>query len=69
MASLDNVSSIDKVFRNGAPRNGASLVWVDKIGDEPFKAQGEAFGMHLKAAVLEGDGPKVFRFVRTQFFW
>jgi hypothetical protein len=40
MASLDNVSSIDKVFRNGAPRDEASLVWVDKIGDEPFKAQG-----------------------------
>jgi hypothetical protein len=68
MTSLDNIGGIDKIFRNGAPRDEARLVRMDKGGYEPPEAQGEAFRVHLEAAVLKGDGAKVFRLISARFF-
>jgi hypothetical protein len=69
MASLNNISSIDEVFRNGAPRDETSLVRVNQVWDKLPEAQGEAFGVNLEATVLEGDGSEVLWFVCTGLFW
>jgi hypothetical protein len=68
MTGLDNVSGINKVFCDGAARDEASLVRVDKVRDKPFKAKGEAFRVDLEAAILEGDRAEVFWFVSASFF-
>jgi hypothetical protein len=44
MASLDNVSGIDKVFRDGAARDKPRLVWVDQKGDKDTESEGKTFG-------------------------
>jgi hypothetical protein len=69
MTGLDNVSCIDKVFSNRAPRDKTSLVGVDKVVDEPPEAEGEALGMDFETAILQGDGAEVFRFVSASLFW
>jgi hypothetical protein len=68
VAALNNVSGIDEVFRNGAPRNKTSLVGVDKVRDKVAEPQGKAFGVDFEAAVLERDGSKIIRLVCTLFF-
>jgi hypothetical protein len=68
MTSLDNIGGIDKIFRNGTPRDEARLVRMDKGGYEPPEAQGEAFRVHLEAALLKGYGAKVFGLICARFF-
>jgi hypothetical protein len=69
VASLDDISSIHKVFGNGAARDEASLVGVDEIGNELTEAKGEALGVDLEATVLKRYGSEVFGFVSALFFW
>jgi hypothetical protein len=44
------------------------LVRVDKIGNKVFKPKSETFGVNFKTAVLEGDRPKIVRFIGPSFF-
>jgi hypothetical protein len=67
VTSLDNVGSVDKVFSYGATGDEPSLVRVDEVGDEIPKAKGKAFGVDLKATVLEGNRAEVIRSIRTLF--
>jgi hypothetical protein len=69
VASLDNVSSINKVFGNGSARDEASLIGVNKVGDELTDAESKALGMDLETAVLKRYGPEIFRSVCARFFW
>jgi hypothetical protein len=68
MASLDDVSSVDKVFSNRASENKARLVWVNQEGDKLPKAKSEALGVDLEATVLKRYGTEVVRFVSALFF-
>jgi hypothetical protein len=43
VASLNNISSVNKVLRNSVPRDEVGLVRVDKEGDEAMKAKRETF--------------------------
>jgi hypothetical protein len=67
VTSLDNVGSVDKVFSYGATGDEPSLVRVDEVGDEIPKAKGKAFGVDLKATVLEGNRAEFIRSIRTLF--
>jgi hypothetical protein len=69
MAALDDVSSVDKVFSNGAPRDEPSLVWVDKKRNQNSKTKGETLGMNFETTVLEGDRTKGVRAVGARLFW
>jgi hypothetical protein len=44
MAILDDVSGVDKVFRDGAARDKPRLVWVDQKGDKDTESKGKTFG-------------------------
>jgi hypothetical protein len=46
VTALHDVSRVNKVFRNRAPRNKASLVGVDQVGNEVTKPKGEALGVN-----------------------
>jgi hypothetical protein len=47
VASLDDVSNLDKIFSNGATRDEPSLVGVNQVRNEVPKAKGKAFGMNF----------------------
>jgi hypothetical protein len=68
VVALDNVSGIDEVFSNGAPRDKPNLVGVDKVRDEVTEPQGKAFCVNFEAAVPERDGSEIIRLVCTFFF-
>jgi hypothetical protein len=68
MTSLDDVSSIDKVFSNRASGNKAHLVWVNQERNKLPKAKSKALGVDLEATVLKRYGTEVVRFVSTLFF-
>jgi hypothetical protein len=67
-AGLHNVSRINKVFSDAASGDEPRLVRVDKIGNKVFKPKSETFGVNFKTAVLEGDRPKIVRFIGPSFF-
>jgi hypothetical protein len=52
VASLDNISSVEKVFGNGAAGN-KSLVGVDEVGNKAAKVQGKALRVDCKTSVLK----------------
>jgi hypothetical protein len=68
VAGLNNVGGVGKVFSDGAIRNEARLIGVDKKGQERAKTKGETFGVEFKTTILKRDGSEVFRFVGPGFF-
>jgi hypothetical protein len=69
MASLDNVSGKDKVFRDGAARDKPRLVWVDQKGDKDTESEGKTFGENFETAILKRDGAEIVGAVGAGFFW
>jgi hypothetical protein len=67
MASLHNISGIDKVLRNRATRDEPGLIRVNKRGDERPESQGKTFGKEFKAGILERDRTEVVRFISPRF--
>jgi hypothetical protein len=47
VASLDNISGVNKVFSNGAARDKPSLVRVNQVRNMGPEAKGKAFGMNF----------------------
>jgi hypothetical protein len=63
VASLNNVSGIDKIFSDGAARDKPGLVRVDKRGDEVTEAESKTFRVNFEVANLEGDRAEIIRTV------
>lgn len=59
MTTIEQVSRIDKVFRNGAPIYEPCLVVVNKERYQGFQSICEELGNGFWRAILKGDGPEI----------
>ena len=61
MAKLNDISSINKIFRDAPSFNKASLIIMDERRDKRLQPGGEHFGGDFGRDVLQRDWAKVGR--------